>query len=52
MTYLAIDLPSSAAWVLFGSAMRTFLSDARRVRRFNWTMAALLVGSIAPVLWE
>jgi threonine/homoserine/homoserine lactone efflux protein len=52
LTYLAIGLPSSGAWVLFGSAMRKVLSDPRRVRPFNWTMAALLVASIAPVLWE
>jgi threonine/homoserine/homoserine lactone efflux protein len=52
LSYLAIGLPSSGAWVVFGSAMRTFLSDPRRVRPFNWTMAALLVASIAPVLWE
>jgi threonine/homoserine/homoserine lactone efflux protein len=52
LTYLAIGLPSSGAWVLFGSAMRTFLSHPGRARSFNWTMAALLVASIAPVLWE
>ena len=52
LTYLAIGLPSSGAWVLFGSAMRRVLSDPRKVKPFNWTMAALLVASIGPVLWE
>jgi threonine/homoserine/homoserine lactone efflux protein len=52
LTYLAVGLPSSGAWVVFGTAMRKFLSDPRRVRPFNWTMAALLVASIVPVLWE
>ncbi len=52
LTYLVIGLPSSGAWVVFGSAMRRILGDSRRVRPFNWTMAALLVASIAPVFWE
>ncbi len=52
LTYLAIGLPSSGAWVLFGTAMRKALSDPRRVRPFNFAMAALLIASIAPVFWE
>ncbi len=52
LTYLAIGLPSSGAWVVFGSAMRSVLSDPKRVRPFNLTMAALLVASIAPVFYE
>lgn len=52
LTYLAIGLPSSGAWVVFGSAMRRMLSDERRVRPFNLIMAALLVGSIVPVFYE
>jgi threonine/homoserine/homoserine lactone efflux protein len=52
LTYLAVGIPSSGAWVLFGAAMRKALSDPRRARPFNWTMAALLVASIAPIFWE
>jgi threonine/homoserine/homoserine lactone efflux protein len=52
LTYLIIGLPSSGAWVVFGTAMRKALSDPRRVRPFNLTMAALLVASIAPIFWE
>jgi len=52
LTYLAVGLPSSGAWVMFGAAMRKLLSDPKRVRPFNWTMAALLVASVGPVLWE
>ena len=52
LTYLVIGLPSSGAWVMFGAAMRKLLSDPKRVRPFNWTMAALLVASVGPVLWE
>jgi threonine/homoserine/homoserine lactone efflux protein len=50
--YLAVGMPSSGAWVLFGAAMRKALSDPRRVRPFNLTMAALLVASIVPVVFE
>ena len=52
LTYLAIGFPSSGAWVVFGSAMRRALHDPQVARRFNLTMAALLVASIVPVLWE
>jgi threonine/homoserine/homoserine lactone efflux protein len=52
LTCLAVGLPSSGSWVLFGSAMRKALSDPRRVRPFNLTMAALLVASVAPALFE
>ncbi len=52
LIYLAIGIPSSGAWVVFGAAMRPVLSDPRRVRPFNWTMAALLVASIVPIFWE
>jgi threonine/homoserine/homoserine lactone efflux protein len=50
--YLAIGMPSSGAWVVFGSAMRKALADPFHARRFNFVMAALLAASVAPVLWE
>jgi len=52
LAYLSIGLPGGGAWVLFGTAMRKALSDPHRVRPFNLTMAALLVASIVPVLFE
>jgi threonine/homoserine/homoserine lactone efflux protein len=52
LTYLAIGFPSSGAWVVFGSAMRTALHDPRVARPFNLTMAGLLVASIIPIFWE
>jgi threonine/homoserine/homoserine lactone efflux protein len=52
LTCLVVSLPCSGVWVLFGAAMRRFLADPRRARPFNWTMAGLLVASIAPILWE
>lgn len=52
LAYLAIGLPSSGSWALLGSAMRRALGDPSLARAFNLTMAALLVASIVPVLYE
>jgi len=52
LTCLVVSVPCSGVWVLFGAGLRRFLADPRRARPFNWTMAALLVASIAPVFWE
>jgi len=45
-----INLPSVSTWTLIGQQMQRFLTDAARLRAFNWTMAALLVASLWPVL--
>jgi len=37
---------------LAGGAVRRWLTDKRRLRLFNWTMAVLLVASLVPVLWH
>ena len=39
-------------WTFFGAFMRQFLHTETRRRWFNYTMAALLVLSIVPVLFE
>ncbi len=52
LTYLAIGFPSSGAWAALGASMRRALADPRIARPFNWTMAALLVASIATVFVE
>jgi len=51
-TYLLIGFPGSGVWVVFGAAMRKALGDPRHARRFNISMAALLVASIALAFWE
>lgn len=48
----AVNLPSACIWITFGSAMRRALTDPRRLRAFNYTMAALLVVSLYPALRE
>jgi len=47
-----IAFPCCVAWTLFGASMSRLLIDPRVTRPFNWTMAALLVASIAPALFE
>lgn len=45
-----VNLPSVSIWAVMGQVMRQWLSNPRRLRMFNWTMAALLVASLAPML--
>ena len=51
-TFLVVNIPGCAAWTGFGVSLRKLLQDESRVRIFNWTMAVLLLASLAPVLWE
>ena len=46
----AINLPSVSTWCLAGVRLRAFLADPRRLRAFNWSMAALLLLSLAPMI--
>lgn len=45
-----INLPSTSLWAVMGVSLRGWLSSPARLRAFNWTMAALLVGSLALLL--
>jgi threonine/homoserine/homoserine lactone efflux protein len=47
-----IAIPCCVVWMVFGASLRRLLTDPRVIRPFNWTMAALLVASIAPTLFE
>jgi threonine/homoserine/homoserine lactone efflux protein len=47
-----ISIPCAGAWTLFGASLSRLLVDPRVTRPFNWTMAALLIASIAPTLFE
>jgi threonine/homoserine/homoserine lactone efflux protein len=49
---VVITLGSVCTWTFFGSMLRQYLHTERRRRWFNYSMAALLVASIAPVFWE
>lgn len=50
LAFAVIALPSSGLWALLGREVRRFLTDPRRLAVFNWTMAALLVATLIPVL--
>ena len=47
---MLVNFPSISVWTLFGSALRNMLSSPRAIRNFNWTMAALLVASLYPII--
>lgn len=46
-----VNLPSISLWIVLGQQMARILTNPKRLRLFNWTMAALLIGSLYPVLW-
>ena len=45
-----VNLPCVSTWAVLGQQIRRWLNSNLRLRVFNWTMAALLVLSLAPVL--
>ena len=47
----AINLPSVSTWTVMGQQMRRLLTRPALLIGFNWTMAALLVASLYPVLF-
>jgi threonine/homoserine/homoserine lactone efflux protein len=47
-----IAVPCCFAWTLFGASLSRLLRDPRVGRPFNWAMAALLIASIAPAIFE
>ncbi len=49
-TFAAVNLPSVSLWAAAGQGLRRWLDAPARLRAFNWTMAALLVVSLYPVL--
>jgi threonine/homoserine/homoserine lactone efflux protein len=49
--FVLVNFPSVSVWAAMGVGLRRFLSQPRALRAFNWTMAALLVASLIPVLF-
>lgn len=47
-----LSLPGVGVWALVGSALRGWLADARRARRFNLGMAVALLVSTLPPLYQ
>ena len=50
LVFALINLPSVSTWTILGQQMRRILSSPARLRLFNWSMAALLVASLVPVV--
>ncbi|RKF12919.1 LysE family translocator [Roseovarius spongiae] len=50
--YCAVATISTTSWTALGQQIRRWLATRARLRAFNWTMAALLVASLIPVLWS
>ena len=48
--FAAVNLPSVSTWTIMGQQIRHVLTSEERLRAFNWTMAALLVASLALIL--
>lgn len=51
LVFGAVNLPSVSTWTVLGQQMARMLTNPRRLVAFNWTMAALLLASLYPVLW-
>ena len=49
-TFLLFNLPSGTTWVIAGGAIKRWLKSPQRVKRFNLSMAVLLVASVFPML--
>ncbi len=45
-----VNFPSVSIWTVLGQELRRLLKSPASLRAFNWTMAALLVLSLYPVL--
>ncbi|MEL6586816.1 MAG: LysE family transporter, partial [Pseudomonadota bacterium] len=50
LVFTIINLPAISCWLLMGVQVRRWLTSPGRLAVFNWTMAALLVGSLWPTL--
>lgn len=48
--FVVINLPSVTCWTLLGQQVTRVLTNPARLKLFNWSMAALLVLSLYPVL--
>jgi threonine/homoserine/homoserine lactone efflux protein len=50
LVFASVNLPSVSLWAAMGEGLRGWMANPKRLRLFNWTMAALLVASLLPVL--
>ena len=50
LLFAVVNLPSVSIWTLAGQQLQRILTNPRRLRIYNWAMAALLIASLYPVL--
>ncbi|KMW58238.1 Transporter, LysE family [Candidatus Rhodobacter oscarellae] len=48
--FFLVSFPAVTGWTVLGHEIRRFLGTPARLRAFNWTMAALLLASLVPLL--
>ena len=52
VTFMIINVPCALTWTSFGVNIRRWLKKPSHLKAFNWTMAALLVASLYPLVTE
>ena len=50
--FMLVNVPCALTWTTFGVNIRRYLKNPRRLKAFNWTMAALLIASLYPLVTE
>jgi len=50
LVFALVNLPTISAWAVFGVALRGYLTEPARLRRFNCTMGLLLAATLWPML--
>ena len=52
ITFMVVGVPCALTWTSFGSAIRRWFKKPGHLKAFNWTMAALLLASLYPLITE
>jgi len=52
LVFMLVNVPCALTWTTFGVNIRRYLKAPGRLRAFNWTMAALLIASLYPLVTE
>jgi len=50
--FVIVGIPTITAWLFCGSLLSRVLQQPKSRRYFNYSMSALLVISIVPIIWE
>jgi threonine/homoserine/homoserine lactone efflux protein len=52
VVFMIVGAPCALTWTGFGTAIRRWFKKPNHLKAFNWTMAALLVASLYPLITE